>query len=288
LPGYLLLLSHGNYIWFSKLFVEVSWSDSVRILSNWIIDKMNHFLTNVKNQRFPWCGKFETKHEIDQYFSNPDGIQCLLCGRFFQNLSLHLWHFHGISHEKYRGRYGLPWRKGLVSRNVSKGFSSRLTKRIKNGSFKPKPDNKAAVDKIRAGGRRKDQPYTSKIKSEKAKGLCKKNIRHTRKDYNKVLSVMLKHKIALREACMDENLPALSLVLGYAESNPDFRKKLLDTYYSLPYDVQARADMFSPQFYKDLKRLKAKGLANTKIGKKLGVSHKTVRTRLERISIQKP
>lgn len=232
---------------------------------------------------FPWKGKFATKDEIDQYFSNPDGIQCLFCGRFYGTLHNHLQIVHGISHEQYRDRYGLPWRKGLVSRNVSRGFSSRLKKRIKNGSFKPRPDNKAAVNKIRAGGRRKDQPYLTGIKAEKAKGLSKKNIKHSRKDYEKVLSVMLKHKIALREACMDESLPASSRVLSYAESNPEFRKKLIDTYYALPYDVQARADMFSPQFYEDLKKLKAKGLANTEIGSKLGLSYKTVKARLERI-----
>jgi hypothetical protein len=232
---------------------------------------------------FPWKKQFTTKDEIDQYFSNPDGIQCLMCGRFYGTLHNHLQIVHEISHEQYRDRYGLPWRKGLVSRNVSRGFSSRLKKRIKNGSFKPRPDNKAAVNKIRAGGRRKDQPYLTEIKAEKAKGLSKKNIKHSHKDYEKVLSVMLKHKIALREACMDESLPASSRVLSYAESNPGFRKKLMDTYYALPYDVQARADMFSPQFYEDLKKLKAKGLANTEIGSKLGLSYKTVKTRLERI-----
>ena len=73
---------------------------------------------------FPWKGKFTTKVEIDHYFSNPDGIQCLLCGQFFNNLSCHLNITHDISHEQYRARYGLPWRKGLVSRNVSKRLSS--------------------------------------------------------------------------------------------------------------------------------------------------------------------
>ena len=82
---------------------------------------------------------------------------------------------------------------------------------------------------------------------------------------------------------MDKNLPASSGVLGYAESNPEFRKKLMDTYYALPYDVQARAGMFSPQFYGDLKRLKAKGLPNTEIGRQLGISYKTVKIRLNRI-----
>ncbi len=63
----------------------------------------------------------------------------------------------------------------------------------------------------------------------------------------------------------------------------DLEKKLIDTYYSLPYDVQARADMFSPQFYEDLKRLKTKGLADMEIGRQLGVSNKTVKKRFERI-----
>lgn len=233
--------------------------------------------------RFPWNGKFTTKDEIDQYFSHPDTIQCLLCGRLYKGLNVHLRIAHEISHEEYRSRFGLPWRKGLVSRNVSKGLSSLTTERIKNGSFKPKANNKVAADKIRAGGRRKDQPFLSKIKSEGAKGLCKKNIKHTRKVYEKVLAVMHKNKIPLQKACMDKNLPASSRVLGYADSNPEFKKKLMDTYFALPYDVQARTGIFSPQFYKDLKRLKTKGLPNTEIGRQLGISYKTVKIRLERI-----
>jgi hypothetical protein len=232
---------------------------------------------------FPWKGQFTTKEKIDQYFSNPDGIQCLLCGRVYGSLNGHLQIVHESSHEEYRDRYGLPWRRGLVSRNVSKRLSSKLTNRIKNGSFKPNADNKACVDKILSGAMRKDQPYHTAIKIEKAKKLSKKNVKHGRKDYEKVLSVMRKNKILLREACMNKDLPASSGVLGYAESNPEFRKKLMDTYYAFPYDVQARAGMFSPQFYEDLKRLKAKGLPNTEIGRQLGISHKTVKIRLERI-----
>jgi len=42
---------------------------------------------------------------------------------------------------------------------------------------------------------------------------------------------MLKRQITLNQACMDKDLPAKSRVLDHAESNPEFRKKLLDTYY---------------------------------------------------------
>ena len=95
---------------------------------------------------FPWKGKFTTRGEVDRYFSNDEGIQCLLCGRFMGTLNNHLQLVHGVSHEEYRERYGLPWRKGLVARAVSLKLSTLLTNRIKNGSFTPKPDSKAAIN----------------------------------------------------------------------------------------------------------------------------------------------
>ena len=233
---------------------------------------------------FPWKGKFTTRSEVDRYFSNGDGIQCLLCGRFLGTLQNHLQIVHGVSHEEYRERYGMPWRKGLVSRTVSKKHSASLTNRIKNGTFNPKPDNNAAVKKILSGFRRPDQPYITGIKSENSKSLTKQNIRYSHKDFEKVLSLMRKQKITLNEACKKSNLPGKGTILRYAEQNPEFRKKLLETYYSLPYAAQARADMLSPQFYRDMEKLKMKGLPATEIGKALGVSHKTVRRRLKKIA----
>jgi len=232
---------------------------------------------------FPWKGKFTTRSEIDRYFSNDDGIQCLLCGRILGTLQNHLQIVHGVSHEEYRKRYGLPWRRGLVSRTVSKKHSASLIKRIKNGTFNPKPDNKAAVKKILEGNRRPDQPYITGIKAENSKTLSKRNIKYSRKDFEKVLSLMQKQKITLNEACKKYNLPGKGTILRYAELNPRFRKKLLDTYYCLPYAAQARADMLSPQFYRDMENLKNKGLPATEIAKALGISYNTVRRRLKKI-----
>jgi len=235
---------------------------------------------------FPWEGKFTTKKEIEEYFSNPEGIQCLLCGRIFEALGAHLHAIHGIFHDEYRARYGLPWSRGLVSKKVSNRLSEALTKRIENGSFIPKPDHKAAVKRILEGARRKDQPFFKEIKSEMTRRSNQERVKYSHKDYENVLSVMLKRQITLNQACMDKALPAKSRVLDYAESNPEFRKKLLDTYYALPYAVQARADMFSPQFYEDLRRLKGRGLSGTEIGEKLGISSQTVHIRLEQINLE--
>jgi hypothetical protein len=113
-------------------------------------------------------------------------------------------------------------------------------------------------------------------KSEKARVQSQKNLKYGPKEFERVLAAMLKHKATLNEVCTDKNLPSKATVLGYAESNPSFRRKLLETYHGLPYVVQARADMLSPHFFEDLKRLKSKGLSAGEIGERLGMSSKTV------------
>jgi len=236
---------------------------------------------------FPWNGKFITKEDIERYFSDPEGIQCLLCGKVLGTLNNHLQIVHGTSHEEYRARYGLPWRRGLVSPQLSKRLSAITTDRIRNGSFKPEPNNRAAVAAILAGGRRKDQPFITATKAEQGKEQSRRNLKYSRMDFEKVLTVMLHRKANLNEACMDKELPSKGTVLRFAESNPGFRKKLLDTYHALPYPVQARADMFSPQFLGDMKRLRGKGLSAKEIGKRLHVNWKTILKRLKQTKERK-
>jgi uncharacterized protein YpuA (DUF1002 family) len=117
----------------------------------------------------------------------------------------------------------------MVSRTVSKKRSASLTNRIKNGTFKPKPDSKAAVKKILEGFRRPDQPYITDTKAENSKALSKQNVKYGHKDFEKVLSVMRKQKITLNDACKKYNLPGKGTILRYAELNPGFRKKLVKT-----------------------------------------------------------
>jgi hypothetical protein len=184
---------------------------------------------------------------------------------------------HETSHEEYRARFGLPWRRGLVSPSVSKRLSRSTTERIRNGSFKPAPDNQAAVARIREGGRRKDQPCITAAKTEMGKEQSKRNRRYGSKDFEKVMLVMLKCQTTLRQVCMmHKNLPPAPTVLRYAELNQGFRKRLLDTYHALPYAVQARAGMLSVRFFEDMRRLKAKGLSAKEIGERLHVNWKTV------------
>jgi hypothetical protein len=73
---------------------------------------------------YPWTGQFETKEQIDFYFSG-DKIECLLCGKTYRGLGVHLLKIHGVTDDQYRARYGLPWGRGLTSA-ASKEFRSKV------------------------------------------------------------------------------------------------------------------------------------------------------------------
>jgi hypothetical protein len=69
---------------------------------------------------------FQTRHEIDLYFSG-DAIQCLLCGQLFRRLAYHIAAKHDLTAADYKRRFGLPWTRGLTSAasNAESGWTDR-------------------------------------------------------------------------------------------------------------------------------------------------------------------
>jgi predicted transcriptional regulator len=57
---------------------------------------------------------FKTRREIELYFRG-DTIECLMCGRHFKRLQMHLAAKHGVAADEYKSRFGLPWTRGLTS-----------------------------------------------------------------------------------------------------------------------------------------------------------------------------
>ena len=70
---------------------------------------------------------FRTRKEIERYFGGKT-IKCLICGRRFQRLGFHLATKHDMSADDYRGRFGLPWSRGLTSA-ASRSASGWTTER---------------------------------------------------------------------------------------------------------------------------------------------------------------
>lgn len=67
---------------------------------------------------YPRCEPFKTRSEIDEYVSG-DEIECLLCGRAFKNLGIHLKRIHQMYADDYRFRYNIPAHYGLVGKSTS-------------------------------------------------------------------------------------------------------------------------------------------------------------------------
>jgi hypothetical protein len=57
---------------------------------------------------------FRTREEVDRYLGGRK-IQCLICGKCFGRLGYHLAVKHSITADEYKGRFGLPWTRGLTS-----------------------------------------------------------------------------------------------------------------------------------------------------------------------------
>ena len=73
--------------------------------------KRRHAARRAVKPGYPVTKTFKTRAEVDEYFSG-DRITCLLCGRQFRWLYVHIKKIHGKTVEWYRENYGLRWRRG--------------------------------------------------------------------------------------------------------------------------------------------------------------------------------
>lgn len=64
--------------------------------------------------RKPSQQSFRTRREVERYFSGAT-IKCLLCGKRYRRLAFHLAAKHAMTADEYKGRFGLPWSRGLIS-----------------------------------------------------------------------------------------------------------------------------------------------------------------------------
>lgn len=67
---------------------------------------------------YPKSEPFECREEIERYLA-ADEIACLLCGKPYKMLALHLKRIHQIDAGDYRWRYNIPAHFGLVGKSTS-------------------------------------------------------------------------------------------------------------------------------------------------------------------------
>ncbi len=224
---------------------------------------------------FPCEGRFQTKEEVDEYFSH-EKIQCLLCGRWFRNLPTHLRLSHDEDVESYRATYGLPWRRGLSGTESRNLRSEQLKKRIEDG-FKS-PIIHKNVNRKRKSGRETDQPYYRNLKAKHLDKVRKTDVKYVYADYKKLLTLMIQEQTTLKKICqLYDDLPSEGHVHLFARTNKKFRKELDETFKKLPFNVQALSKKLGDDFHQQLNKAKEEGLTRDEIAKKLNVGRTTIK-----------
>ncbi len=224
---------------------------------------------------YPRQGKIETKEEVEVYFSG-DKIQCLLCGKWYKQLAVHLSLIHGVRVDEYRERYGLPWSRGLSCRDT-KNKRSRLARRLMlEGKITPIDTSRPMKKKHQ----RHAQPFNRDLKHRCLTLLDSIGPKYTREDYEKVIDRMRKQQRCLKDVCGDPDLPGSQAVRSFMKKNPEYGEEVQQAYFSMPYFLQARYRKFSPRFIEECQRLRNQPMTLRAIGEKLGVSIKFVQKAL--------
>ncbi len=227
---------------------------------------------------FPRKGKFQTREEVDSYFSG-DKIQCLLCGKWFQQISgNHLKFKHEIDNDDYREMYGLPWLRGLVGkrlheRNVEMGKRAYA----KSG----KTENLKKLHESKPSPARPHQPFQRDFLSRLALRNHNLSGHYREEDFEAILERMREQKRTFNDVCNDPDMPSRLSWREYKIRSPGLEEKAREVTYGLPYPLQAKCRNFSPQFKLDCQDMRARGMSLNKIARTLGLSTNPVRQALE-------
>ncbi|MCP4688160.1 MAG: MucR family transcriptional regulator [Desulfobacterales bacterium] len=250
---------------------------------------MNKYNLEVKRKArkvlpgYPKTDKFETDEEVEAYFAG-EKIQCLLCGKWYMQLHLHVIGIHGVTADEYRELYGLPWSRGLTGRIVSKKKKKISKQLFLDGKIlqkrgRPPWKNKKTL--------KPEPPYIRAKRRRNVVARLAGMVKYTRKDFEAILDRMREQHRRLSDVRGDPDLPSISTWIGFLRKHPEFREKLLQAYYSMLYTKQVEYEFPSPQLFSECQRLRARGPFHKQIGRALGVPTATVQYFLQKFAEKK-
>ncbi len=226
---------------------------------------------------FPWKGKFTQVKQIKEYFDH-EKLQCLLCGREYHNLGLHITGGHKISHDEYKDRFGIPWSYGLAGMNFKTGASKRLKKLRKLGKIAQSP-SKEHMKKLHTAGK-KNRPPVEAFRNESRRKILEQHGRTEKwgdADYEEFLRRVASGRTPA-EVSHDKDMPGHHAFHKFAKAHPLFEKKYKKIWENLPYEVLVRANKLGKKFHNDVLRLRRQDMTWPEIAEELGVGEHVCRT----------
>ena len=275
---------------YGKIFGLILHKDSTTKVLRQQSDKENTVLIGFENKEimfprpplegYPWDGKFTTPEEIQEYFAH-DEITCLLCGRSYLHLSLHLFHTHKVSHERYREIYGLPWMRGLVAIEVHEKLSANTQRLIAEGILIAPDKEILAKAKTYAKKQRPKQEY-QKVYLKRNRNEILKQPEWEDKDFDELLRRIAKRRLP-KDVCKDSDMPAYDTWVSYRRQNHEYDKKFHQLWDTMSFSFQVETRTLGKRFEQKVKKLYEQGLSECQIAKELEVSSRTVNRHLKKL-----
>lgn len=230
---------------------------------------------------YPVDPKPFTLEEVRAYFSG-DRITCLRCGKSYRRLAIHLPRIHALSEDEYRSMYGLPWRRGLTCDASHAAYSAATKQRIAEGYLVPSSIANRA--KAHQTPHRPAAPFRIEIARAHALKASRLNRGYTDADYQEWL-----HRISLgrtpREVCADDGMPKMTWIQTRWRERATDRAAFDAIWETLPYPIQARAEMLGKRFLAEVREMRAAGLSDHTIAARTGVTAMTVNRQRRRAGI---
>ena len=234
---------------------------------------------------FPRMSPFRNHAEAKAYLAEPE-LTCLVCGKPYRLLPMHLRKSHSIEPDDYRLAYGIPWTFGLVGSAISEQKSIGLKQRLADPEFASvwfaNSDQYREEAHIKARNQR-NQPFRKELSTKHLELAGIVVGRWQDADFLRLLELIKTHDLLLRDvAGKFEGTPPLGAATKWFYSNPERHRLLLDTIHQLSNRTQARAGMLGPRVIADIHRLHQAGKTNNEIVTATGISVMTVRKYLKR------
>ena len=215
-----------------------------------------------------------SKAEIDAYFSG-DRLVCLLCGKPYKKLGLHLLRIHGLSHEEYRELYGLPYRRGLSGEATTALHAALARKRMEEGKFRPEKYFHKAQEAIRKHGIRR-QPYQDEVLRQFQKLSKSPAIPNPDEVFAQFLERMLAGE-RMSEIYRDPTMPGQNWFWNHRQKRPEEWARFMERLNEASFAIQARLGLgMQPRFVEEVRRLRKQGKSDHVIARETGVTSMTV------------
>jgi hypothetical protein len=217
---------------------------------------------------------FRSLEDVRDYLSG-DRLLCLRCGKTYRALGTHLRSIHGMTADDYRSLYNIPWTYALETPAVRSRRSSSLRRRDAIRVLQDPELRSEAIEKMRRTPQRRPNGLVLFESTKRILGTSSDH-RWTASDFRRVCQSMVASDATAKEVCQLSGYPCLTWLKSFARSHAWARTLLEDSWESLSFASQSRAQRLGARFRVAVAEARLRGLTYSQISAELGVNRATV------------